>query len=157
MEVRIDTASRVIAASPAAVYAALVSEDARRTWLPPTGMTARFDRYDPRPGGGYRMVLVYTDATDAPGKSTASEDVVEARFVELVPDTRVVEAIDFASDDPRFAGTMTMTWALAPDGAGTRVTIEARDIPAGITPEDHAAGMDSSLANLAGFLATHAA
>ena len=153
MEVRIDTASRVIAASPRAVYAALVSEDARRTWLPPTGMTARFDRYDARPGGGYRMVLVYTDASEAPGKSTASEDVVEATFVELVPDTRVVEAIEFSSDDPRFAGTMTMTWSLTPDGTGTRVTIEARDVPTGITPEDHAAGMGSSLANLAAFLA----
>jgi hypothetical protein len=36
----------------------------------------------------------------------------------LVPDTRVVEAIDFDSEDAAFAGTMTMTWALAPIEGG---------------------------------------
>src|ERR671921_1466532 len=107
---RTDSASRVVAAPPARVYAALVDDEALAAWLPPAGMTARFERFDPRPGGSYRLVLTYTDAAAASGKSTPDSDIVEARYVALVPGVRVVQAVDFASDDPAFAGTMTMTW-----------------------------------------------
>jgi uncharacterized protein YndB with AHSA1/START domain len=145
---RTDHASRVVAAPVERVYAALVDPAALTAWLPPDGMTGRFERFDLRPGGGYRMVLTYgTPSTDA--KSTSGSDVVEARFVDVVPDRRVVQAVEFVSDDPRFAGTMTMTWAVSPAAGGTRVDIRADDVPDGIAAEDHAAGMASSLANLA--------
>jgi uncharacterized protein YndB with AHSA1/START domain len=97
-------------------------------------------------------VLTYADASTARGKSTANSDIVEARFVELVPGVRLVQAVDFVSDDPANAGTMTMTWELTPIDTGTRVDIRADDVPAGISAEDHAAGLASSLANLASFL-----
>ncbi len=150
--VRTDTASRVIAAAPEAVYAALVDPDALTAWLPPDGMSGRFERFDARPGGSYRLVLTYADASTARGKSTANSDIVEARFVELVPGVRLVQAVDFVSDDPANAGTMTMTWELTPIDTGTRVDIRAEGVPAGISAEDHAAGLASSLANLASFL-----
>lgn len=142
-------ASRVIAAQPAQVYAALLDRDALTTWLPPKGMTARFERFDPRPGGSYRLVLTYTDASSAPGKATAEADVVEARYIDIVPNVRVVQAVDFISDDPAFAATMTMTWEVAADPAGTRVDIVASEVPDGISGEDHATGLASSLRNLA--------
>jgi uncharacterized protein YndB with AHSA1/START domain len=150
---RTDAASRVVAATPAAVYAALVNPDALVSWLPPEGMTGRFERFDARPGGAYRMVLTYAKRSTGIGKATADSDVVEGRFVEMVPDRRVVQAVDFVSDDPAFAGTMTMTWEVAAVDGGTRVKIRAEDVPAGISPEDHAAGLASSLANLAAYLA----
>lgn len=150
--VRADNASRVIAAAPAAVYTALVDPDALTAWLPPDGMSGRFERFDARPGGSYRLVLTYADASTARGKSTANSDIVEARFVELVPGVRVVQAVDFVSDDPANAGTMTMTWELTPIDTGTRVDIRADGVPASISAEDHAAGLASSLANLASFL-----
>jgi hypothetical protein len=75
--------------------------------------------------------------------------VVEARFADIVPGERVVQQVDFVSDDPAFAGTMTMTWAVAAAEGGTRVDITAADVPDGISAEDHAAGLASSLANLA--------
>ena len=146
---RTDSASRVVAAPVPRVYAALVDEDALLAWLPPGGMTARFEHFDARPGGSYRLVLTYPDAADAPGKSTADADVVEVRYLELVQDERVVQAVDFVSDDPAYAGTMVMTWAVAPVDGGTRVDITAEDVPVGIAAEDHAAGIASSLANLA--------
>jgi hypothetical protein len=37
-------------------------------------------------------------------------------------------------------------------GAGTRVSIVAQDVPDGVSAEDHAAGLASSLANLAAYL-----
>ena len=74
---------------------------------------------------------------------------VEARFVDIVPGERIVQAVDFVSDDPANAGTMTMTWAVTAAGAGTRVDIVAEDVPDGISAEEHAAGLASSLRNLA--------
>ena len=150
---RTDAASRVIAAPPDRVYRAFVDPEALVEWLPPTGMTGRFERFDPTPGGSYRLVLTYDDATGAPGKSSADADVVEARFVEVVPGVRVVQAVDFESDDPAFAGTMTMTWALTAVEGGTRVDITADDVPDGITAADHAEGIAASLANLAAYTA----
>src|SRR5215207_4283619 len=75
---RTDTAFRVIAAPTDRVYAALIDPDALAVWLPPTGMSGRFERFDARPGGSYRMVLTYADASTA-GKSTASSDIVRSR------------------------------------------------------------------------------
>jgi uncharacterized protein YndB with AHSA1/START domain len=149
---RTDTASRVVAASPTQVYAALVDREALAAWLPPDGMTARFERFDPRPGGSYRLVLTYADASRAARKSTADSDIVEARYVDIVPDVRVVQAVDFVSGDPAFAGTMTMTWEVTAADGGTRVDITADDVPDGISAEDHATGLASSLANLAEYV-----
>ena len=146
---RTDRASREIAAPAAAVFAALVDRDALAAWLPPTGMTGRFESFDPRPGGSYRLVLTYADAAGSPGKATADSDIVEVRFVDIVPDERVVQAVDFVSADPAFAGTMTMTWQVTAAAGGSRVDIVADGVPDGISAADHAAGLASSLANLA--------
>jgi uncharacterized protein YndB with AHSA1/START domain len=148
---RTDRASRVVDTPVTRVFNALVDRDALETWLPPSGMTARFERFDPTPGGAYRVVLTYSEPAGA-GKSSADSDVVEARYVDIVPDDRVVQAVDFVSDDPAFAGTMTMTWAVRAVGGGTRVEITADDVPDGITADDHAAGLASSLDNLARFV-----
>jgi uncharacterized protein YndB with AHSA1/START domain len=139
----------VIAAPPGHVYAALIDPDALAAWLPPAGMSGKFERFDARPGGSYRFVLTYDDATTGGGKATADSDIVEARFIEIVPGVRVVQAVNFVADDPSFAGTMTMTWEITATGSGTRVDIRAEQVPSGISAEDHAVGLASSLANLA--------
>jgi uncharacterized protein YndB with AHSA1/START domain len=149
---RTDVASKVVHAPPDRVFAAFVDPEALLDWLPPAGMTAHFERFDARPGGTYRMVLTYAVATSAPGKSTADSDVVEARFVDVVPGRRLVQAVDFVSDDPSFAGTMTMTWSVSDVEGGTQVEFRADDVPDGITAEDHAAGLASSLENLAAYV-----
>src|SRR5215210_2586009 len=107
---RTNAASRVIAAPPDRVYAALVDPEALTAWLPPDGMSGRFERFDARPGGSYRLVLTYADASTARAKTTANSDIVEARFVDVVPGVRVVQAVDLVSGDPAHAGTMIMTW-----------------------------------------------
>jgi uncharacterized protein YndB with AHSA1/START domain len=149
---RIDRGGRVIGAPPATVYNALLDRDALEAWLPPAGMRGRIERWDPRPGGGFRMILTYLDAATAPGKSSDATDVVEVGFADLVPAERVVQLAVFESEDPAFAGTMTMTWELAAAGDGTEVTVTATDVPAGIGQADHEAGIASSLANLASFV-----
>jgi uncharacterized protein YndB with AHSA1/START domain len=142
----------VISASPETVYAALVDPDALMAWLPPDGMSGRFEQFDARPGGSYRLVLTYAAGSSATGKATADTDIVEARFLDLVPGVRVVQAVDFASDDPAYSGTMVMTWELSPVEDGTHVEIRADNVPAGISADDHTAGLASSLNNLAAHL-----
>jgi len=149
---RTDRASRVIDASVDRVFEALIERDALLAWLPPEGMTAVFERFDPRPGGSYRLVLTYNDP-NARGKTSADSDVVEARFVDIVANERVVQAVDFVSDDPAFAGTMTMTWSVRAVDGGTLVEITAEAVPDGISAAAHAAGMSSSLEKLARHLA----
>ena len=149
---RTDRAGRVIPAPPQTVYGALVDRDALEAWLPPDGMRGRIERWDPRPGGGFRMVLTYLDAAGGPGKTSDGTDVVDVGFAELVPPGLVVQRAVFTADDPAYAGTMTMTWRLDPAGAGTEVTVTAEDVPAGIDQAVHEAGIASSLANLASYV-----
>ena len=49
---------------------------------------------------------------------------------------------------------MTMTWAVALVDGGTRVDITANDVPDGISADDHATGLASSLENLATYVET---
>ncbi len=46
-----------------------------------------------------------------------------------------------------------MTWTVTEVDGGTRVDMTADDLPPGISAEDYVAGMTSSLANLATYLA----
>ncbi|PWV54884.1 SRPBCC family protein [Nocardiopsis sp. L17-MgMaSL7] len=147
---RIDRAERIVAAPPAAVYRALTDGEVLEAWLPPEGMGGRIENFDPRLGGGFRMVLTYGESDAGHGKTSETTDVTEVRFDELVPGERVVQSVDFDSDDPAFLGTMIMTWRMEPVPQGTRVTIEATGVPPGIRAEDHEVGLRSSLANLAG-------
>lgn len=142
-----DVGQAVVKASPAEVFAALVDEQARTKWLPPAGMSGRFTWFDARPGGGYRMTLIYDDGS-TPGKSGENTDIVEARFVSIEGPRRLVEEADFVSDDPDLAGTMTMAWSLQPVDGGTLVTITATDVPDGISSQDHVAAFASTLSNL---------
>ena len=112
-------------------------------------MNGRFEHFDARPGGSYRLILTYSDRSHGGGKATDDSDIVNARFVDIVPNARVVQAIEFVSDDPAFAGTMTMTWDVVPVGESVRVEVRAANVPPGISAEDHLVGLNSSLANLA--------
>ncbi len=149
---RIDRASRVIRAAPETIWRALVDPVALMAWRPPAGMTGRFDSFDAREGGTYRMTLTYDDPGSAHGKSSEDADTVDGRFAELVPDKRVVELVTFDSDDPAFSGTMKITTSLAPVPGGTEVAIACENVPDGISPEDHQAGMSSTLDNLAAYV-----
>jgi uncharacterized protein YndB with AHSA1/START domain len=149
---RRDRVARFVNVPVDRAFNALVDRGALETWLPPDGMTAKFERFDPVRGGSYRLVLTYDDPTVTVAKSSPDSDIVEARFVDIIPNDRVVQSVDFVSDDPAFAGTMTMTWAVQAARDGTLVEFVADDVPVGISAEDHSAGMTSSLQNLANYL-----
>lgn len=118
-------------------------------WLPPRGARGIMDAFDPRPGGAFCMTLTFDDPSLPRGKTTRSADVVKGRFVSVKTNRSVTQAFEFDSADPAFAGTMTMRWTLEPQIEGTMVTVTAEGVPLGIRPEDHEAGLASSLSNLA--------
>jgi uncharacterized protein YndB with AHSA1/START domain len=150
---RTDRASRLIHARPEIVYRAFVDADALIRWLPPEGMRGQMLDFDPQPGGGYRMALHYLDAEhEAPGRSGEDVDVVEGRFIAMVPGRKIVQSAVFEAEDPAFAGTMTINWLFEPAGNATRVAVVCENVPAGIRKADHDAGLKSSLANLAAFV-----
>jgi uncharacterized protein YndB with AHSA1/START domain len=152
--IRTDAASRLIAASPDVIYRALVDPAALMAWLPPKGMSGRALLFEPWEGGRYRIALRY-DSAAAPGgkgKSDAHSDISAGRFLALDPGKRVVQSATFESDDPRYSGEMIVTWSLGAATDGTLVTVTAENVPPGISAEDHAAGLASSLENLARYI-----
>ena len=151
---RTDSASSVIGATPESVYGAFADPDALMAWLPPERMTGRVLEYDFREDGRYRIELTYGDRpATGTAKSTARTDVTVGRFLSLVPGKRIVQSVEFETEDASFAGEMIMTWSFEVAGAGTRVTITAENVPPGISQADHDAGLRSSLENLARYLA----
>lgn len=148
---RTDSAFRIIAAPARRIYRAHLDPEAVASWRPPEGMTAKIHAFDPREGGGYRMSFRYRDKTHSAGKTSEDTDVFEGRFLELVPDEKIVESVVFESDDPAFAGAMRITTTFSAVSVGTKVTIVCEDVPLGIGEGDHQAGMASTLKNLAEF------
>ena len=119
----------------------------------PDNMTAQVHVFEAREGGAYRMSLTYRDPRQSPvGKTSEDTDTFQGRFVELVPDEKIVEAIEFDWRDPKFAGEMKMTTLLADADGGTEVTILCHDLSRVIRPEDNEEGTRQSLRKLAALL-----
>ena len=94
--------SRVIKAPRAALYRAFTDPAALAVRLAPGEMTGKVHAFDARVGGGYRMSLFYPASEQVyRGKTSEREDRFTARFVELTPPTRIVQAISFDSGDSR--------------------------------------------------------
>ena len=125
-----------------ALYRAFLDRDAFVAWLPPGSMRGVVHAFDGREGGSFTMSLVYPESEgSSQGKTSRSTDTF-----------RIVWSIEFESADPSFAGEMTVSTTLAPEGRGTKVTIICENIPRGTRPEDNEAGCRSSLEKLASFV-----
>ncbi|WP_367873523.1 SRPBCC domain-containing protein [Luteolibacter sp. Populi] len=145
--------SKFIRASQEALYRALTDPSALEVWQAPGDMTGRVHEFDLRVGGGYEMSLFYPPGEDeALGKTSEGEDRFTARFVELVPLEKIVEAIVFNSADPAFSGEMIVEITLEAEDDGTRVTYLFRDIPPGIRPGDNEEGTRMTLEKLARYV-----
>jgi len=147
--------SKIIKASRKAVYKACLDADTLAKWRVPDNMTAEVHVFEAREGGRYRMSLTYRDPQQSPGGKTSEDtDTFQGRFVELVSDEKIVEAIAFESRDSEFAGEMKMTTRLTDAADGTDVTILCEGLPPGIRPEDNETGTRQSLQKLAALLET---
>ena len=130
------------------VYRALLDARAVATWMVPTGMTSHVHAFDGREGGSFRISLTY-DAPTATGKTTAHTDTYHGRFVKLVKNEKVVEVVEFETNDPAMRGEMTITIMLADAEGGTELLAVHDGLPRGVPAADNEAGWRSSLAKLA--------
>jgi uncharacterized protein YndB with AHSA1/START domain len=143
-----NTVSAHVNAPRAEVYRALLDADAVAAWRVPDGMRSEVHEFDATEGGVFRVSLHY-DSPDAAGKSSAHTDTYHGHFTELIPNERVVEVMEFETDDPALRGAMTMTTNLTDAGDGTDVVISHEGIPAGVDPADNETGTRMALAALA--------
>jgi uncharacterized protein YndB with AHSA1/START domain len=144
---------KVIKAPPQTLYQAFTDPTALAVWLAPGEMTGQVHRFELKVGGGYEMSLFYPPSQKAsPGKTSEREDRFTARFVELSPPRKIVQAITFDSDQAVFSGEMVMEVLLAAKDDATRVSILFKNIPSGIRPEDNQAGTRSTLEKLARYV-----
>jgi len=142
--------SRIIKAPRTKLYAACLDPEALARWRVPDRMTGVVHSFDPRLGGSYRMSLMYkAPKRGSAGKTSSDTDSFIGHFVELVPDEKIVESIAFESDDPAYAGTMSLTTSFEDVPGGTNVTMKFDGLPPGIRPEDNETGTRQSLAKLA--------
>lgn len=132
----------------ASVYRALLDARAVAQWMVPTGMTSRVHEFDAREGGSFRVSLSY-DAPTGTGKTTAHTDTYHGRFVKLVKDERVVEVVEFETEDPAMRGEMTITITLADADGATDVLAVHDRLPPGLSTADNEVGWRSSFAKLA--------
>lgn len=138
-------------APPARVYGALLDPQLVARWRVPTGMRCQVHQFEPREGGAFRISLTY-DAPDAIGKSAAHTDTYHGRFDQLVPNARVVESLEFESEDLRMRGVMRIVTELADENGGTRLTATHENLPPGVSPSDNEVGWRDSLAKLGALL-----
>jgi len=142
--------ARIILSPRQAVYQAFLDPEAISKWLSPEGMSVQVHQFEAREGGRFRISLRYERPEDAQqGKTSGDTDTYHGRFVELVPDEKIVQAIEFETQDPAMRGEMTMTVTLAEVDGGTEVSLRYDGVPRGIQPEDNEAGSRMSLKKLA--------
>jgi uncharacterized protein YndB with AHSA1/START domain len=130
------------------VYRALLDARAVATWKVPTGMTGLVHEFDPREGGSFRISLTYNTPTQT-GKTTAHTDTYHGRFLKLVPNEQVVEAVEFETTDPALRGEMTITTTLTDAEGGTDILAVHTGLPRGLATADNETGWREALAKLA--------
>jgi uncharacterized protein YndB with AHSA1/START domain len=137
-----------IRAPRAAVYRALLDAQDVRLWMVPEGMTSEVHAFDVREGGDLRISLTYS-APGAVGKTSAHTDTYHGQFVRLVPDTEVVQVVEFETDDPRMQGEMTVTYSLSDADGGTVLVGRHENLPSGVSAADNELGWSMSAGKLA--------
>ena len=114
----------------------------------PDGMTSEVHEFEGREGGVFRISLTYDDPQQA-GKTSGPTDTFLGRFAKVVPDSEIVQVVEFQSDDPSMKGEMKITYLLEDRDGGTDVTGIHEDLPPGLSGADNELGWSMSMDKLA--------
>ena len=114
------------------MYRALIDADTVAAWRVPEGMNAVVHVFDARVGGRFRVSLTY-ETPHGRGKTGAHTDTYHGLFIDLVPNERVVEELEFETSDPAFAGPMRITTTLADADGGTDMVVLHEGVPPGVS------------------------
>ena len=140
--------TRRIEAAPDDVYRALLDPAAVQRWMVPDGMTSEVHAFDATEGGAFHITLTYDDP-DRAGKTEDASDSFHGRFSKLAPGRLVEQEVEFETDDPSIAGTMTLTYELVAEGGATIVVGIHENLPAGVDPAENELGWSIALRKLA--------
>ena len=110
------------------VYRLLTDSGAVRKWKVPDGMSSKIHEFDAREGGRFRVSLTYS-SPEPSGKTGEHTDTYHGRFVSLAPPERVVETMEFETEDPAMRGEMTVTYTLSAAGGGTDLVAVHEGLP----------------------------
>lgn len=130
---------RVLRAPVERVFRAFLDPAALCRWLPPYGFLGSIDHIDAQTGGSFHM----TFTNFANGESHS----FESKFVELLPNTRIVMADQF--DAPGLDANMTKIITFRQVACGTELEIIHEGLPAIIPAEMCTLGWQESLLQLA--------
>jgi uncharacterized protein YndB with AHSA1/START domain len=143
---------RVIDAPRPLVYRTMLDPALLARWKVPDGMSLEAHEFEPREGGRIRISLTYRDIAGA-GKSRLHTDTYHGTFMRLIPDELIVERDEFETDDPAFAGAMTITITLKDVDGGTELVATHVGLPSGVSPADNETGWNMSLDKLEALVA----
>lgn len=104
-------------------------------WRLPDGAEGRLDRFEPRIGGDYQLILEAPDRAASAG-GVEGLTAIAGRFIDMLPDTRVVEEVQYTGG---FGTTppITFTTLIEPGNGGTKVTLQAAGMPPSIDMDGH--------------------
>ena len=146
--------SRHITADRSTVFRALLDGEAVQHWMVPDGMTSHIHTFDGSQGGTFRISLTYDDAESA-GKTSSRTDTFHGRFIKIVPDTMVVQIVEFETEDPAMRGEMTIPYRLEDRDGGTEVIGTHENLPPGLSVTDNELGWTMSMDKLARLVERH--
>ncbi len=145
---RVDSASRVILATPRQLFRTYFDAETLKGWRVPDGATGTYSVLEPQPGGRFCLNLLYSDRTETDGPAAAIE-IITGEFAEFVPDERIVEEIHYTNTDPAYAGMMRLTLTIEPAKAGSKVSLHATGMPQALEVTAHRAALAAALRRLA--------
>jgi uncharacterized protein YndB with AHSA1/START domain len=120
----------------------------------PDGMTSHVHSYDAREGGTFRISLTY-DNPESAGKTSSATDTFHGRFIKVVPDSTVVQVVEFETDDPATQGEMTITYLLEDHDGETEVIGIHEHMPPGLSVTANEVGWAMSMDKLAQLVERH--
>ena len=143
--------TRLLKAPRSDVFRALLDPEAVQQWMVPDGMTSEVHEFEAREGGVFRISLTYEDPQQT-GKTSGTTDTFHGRFAKVVPESEIVQVVEFESDDPAMKGQMKITYLLEDRDGGTEVTGIHEDLPPGLSVADNELGWSMSMSKLATLL-----
>ncbi|GLS44150.1 SRPBCC family protein [Methylobacterium brachythecii] len=110
--------TRLIAASPAALYRCWTEPELMRQWFTPPPFKTVHAENDLRPGGSSLVVMQGPDGTEFPNRGI---------YLDVVPNERIVFTDAYTSAwEPSQKPFMTGILTFEPEGEGTRYTARVR-------------------------------
>tara|TARA_B100001540_G_scaffold283605_1_gene275276 strand:- start:257 stop:745 length:489 start_codon:yes stop_codon:yes gene_type:complete len=134
-----EVASRIMFAPEEAVYAALTDPEQLAVWLAPQDAVARFESFDMRPGGTFRLAVTHHDDR---------VDIFTGRFVDIIWEQQIVHLLEYAPAGARMSGHMRVAWTVEDQAAGTCVRVGVRRVPSGMDRAELMKQLDAMLERL---------